>query len=156
MALVLEISRQLLHSRRFSAAILLCPLVVASSVGCNKGKSHVAVAVHSVQGTLKVKGQPAYGAFVSLVPKTAVEGVPTPRAMVNQDGTFTVSTFDGNDGAPEGDYVLTAQWSKPVKQGNEYVQGPSLIAPKFSSPQTSDIKIHVAAGENQLQPILLR
>jgi hypothetical protein len=107
-------------------------------------------------GAIQFRGQPANGAFVSLHPKNAAEGVPNPRAMVAQDGSFTVSTYDGNDGAPEGDYIVTVQWYKPVKQGNDLVGGPNVLPAKYASPRTSDVVVHIAAGENRLKPIQLR
>ena len=77
------------HSRRASAAAsptITCPCIRSS-------------------GAIKYQGQPIDGAFVSLHPKSATEGVPNPRATVAKDGSFTVSTYNGNDGAPEGDYI---------------------------------------------------
>ena len=93
--------------------------------------------VHPVVGAIQFRGQPADGAFVSLHPKNATEGVPNPRATVAKDGSFVVSTYDGNDGAPEGDYVVTVQWYKPVRQGNDLVGGPNVLPPKYASPRTS-------------------
>ena len=123
--------------------------------GCGKGdKNHVAV--HPVQGTIQFRGQPIEGAFVSLCPTSAIEGVPAPRATVAKDGSFAVTTYDGNDGAPEGEYVLTVQWYRLVRQGNELVGGPNVLPPKYASAKTSDVKIHVASGENRLNPIQIR
>jgi hypothetical protein len=123
--------------------------------GCGRSdKNHVAV--HPVQGAIQFRGQPMEGAFVSLHPKSATDGVPTPRATVAKDGTFTVTTYNGNDGAPEGDYVVTVQWYRPVRVGTDLVGGPNVLPAKYASAQTSDVQIRVAAGENQLQPIQLR
>jgi hypothetical protein len=130
-------------------------VLVAAAVGCSdSGKNRVAV--HPVQGAIQFRGQPTEGAFVSLHPKSAAAGVPTPRATVAKDGSFTVSTYDGNDGAPEGEYVVTVQWYKPVRQGNDLVGGPNVLPVKYASARTSDLKIRIAAGENRLQPIQLR
>jgi hypothetical protein len=137
--------------RRTKAAFVLAALAFA---GCSKSENHVPV--HPVVGVAQFRGQPVEGAFVSLYPKNAIEGVPHPRASVAKDGTFTVSTFNGSDGAPEGDYIVTLQWFKPVRQGNDLVSGPNVLPAKYASPKTSDVTIHVAAGENHLPPIQLR
>ncbi len=130
-------------------------LLVPSLVGCGRSdKNHVAV--HPVQGAIQFRGQPIAGAFVSLSPKNPIEGVPTPRATVGADGSFVLTTYDGNDGAPEGEYVLTVQWCKPVRQDNELIGGPNVLPPKYASAKTSDLKVTVAAGENHLKPIQLR
>jgi len=134
--------------------IAVLAAVMVSCLGCEKAENRVPV--HPVSGAIKFRGQAPAGAFVSLHPKQATQGVPNPRATVAKDGSFTVTTFDGNDGAPEGDYVLTVQWYKPVKQGNDLVGGPNVLPPKYASPRTSDVQIKVAASENRLQPIQLR
>jgi hypothetical protein len=138
------------HLFRFAAvAALLLP-----AIGCGRSNNHVAV--HPVQGAIQFRGQPVAGAFVSLTPKNPTEGVPVPRATVGTDGSFIVTTYDGNDGAPEGEYVLTVQWYKPVRQDNEIVGGPNVLPLKYASAKTSDLRITVAAGENRLNPIQIR
>jgi hypothetical protein len=83
-------------------------------------------------------------------------GAPSPRATVGPDGRFTLTTYEKQDGAPEGDYVLTIQWYKPVRQGNDVVGGPNVIPVKYGVAKTSDLSVRIAAGENQLKPIQLR
>jgi hypothetical protein len=140
--------------RQLNVAFVLAAFVAAGCTGCSKSQSHVPV--HPVSGLVKFQGQSPEGAFISLVPKTAIEGAPAPRASVGKDGSFTVSTFNGEDGAPEGEYTVTIQWYKPVRQGKDLVGGPNVLPAKYASAQTSDLTIHVAAGENHLQPIQLR
>lgn len=148
------ICRAHLHAREWVTAIVLATIGTLPGIGC--GKSENRVPVHPVQGAIQFRGQPAHGAFVLLHPKNAAAGVPNPRATVAQDGSFVVSTFDGNDGAPEGDYIVTVQWYRPVKQGNDLVGGPNVLPARYASPRTSDVIVHIAAGENQLAPIQLR
>ncbi|HEX3601939.1 MAG TPA: hypothetical protein VHU84_17430 [Lacipirellulaceae bacterium] len=137
-----------------NAAVVLVAFATVSCIGCSKSDSHVPV--NPVAGAIQFRGQPVEGAFVSLHPKNAIEGIPQPRASVAKDGTFTVSTFNGNDGAPEGDYIVTVQWYKPVRHGDDLVGGPNVLPAKYASPRTSDVTIHVAADENHLPPIQLR
>jgi hypothetical protein len=133
---------------------LATALLAVAVVGCGKAAPE-RVATHPAKGTITFKGQPTPGAFVTLHPKTPLENVPAPRANVGKDGSFEVTTFNGGDGAPEGDYIVTVQWYKPVKNGNDVVAGPNVIPPKYGKPQTSSVVIHIAACENQLQPIKL-
>jgi hypothetical protein len=146
--------RQHRFFRRLNSVIVLAGIGILSSVGCSKSENHVPV--YPVVGAIKYQGQPIAGAFVSLHPKSPTEGVPNPRASVEKDGSFTLSTFNGNDGAPEGEYIVTVQWYRPVRQGNDLVGGPNVLPVKYASARTSDVKIRVAAGENRLQPIQLR
>jgi hypothetical protein len=134
---------------------LTVAVVVVGLMGCAKSEP-AGVSVVPVKGTITFKGQPMPGAIVGLHPKTPLgENVPTPRASVTKDGTFEVSTYRGGDGAPEGEYVLTVQWYKPIKNGSDVVAGPNVIPPKYSRPETSDKIIKIAAGVNQLEPIKL-
>jgi hypothetical protein len=124
--------------------------------GCGKQDAS-RVPVHPATGALSFRGQPASGAFVSLHPKdSATVGAPSPRATVGPDGKFALSTYDSQDGAPEGNYVVTVQWYKPVRQNGDLVGGPNVLPQKYASIRTSDLVIKIAAGENQLQPIVIR
>jgi hypothetical protein len=110
-----------------------------------------------VHGVIDFRGQPLVGAFVTLHPKSAPGiDVPTPRASVAADGSFALTTFDRNDGAPAGDYVLTVLWYRPVKQGGDWIGGPNVLPKKYASPRTSEVSVTVAAADNRLKPIRLR
>jgi hypothetical protein len=124
-------------------------------IGCSESKPE-RVAVHPAVGTLTVKGQPAPGAFVTLHPKTKFgEDVPPPRANVDKNGSYKLTTFSGNDGAPEGEYTVTVRWYKPIKQGADLLQGPNVIPAKYTRPESSDLTVRIAAGDNSLPPIKL-
>jgi len=73
--------------------------------------------VFPVQGSLQANGKPLADAKlvfhpVQDLPKDASQFLP--RARTKEDGTFTVSTYKDNDGAPEGEYWVTVSW-----RGNE-------------------------------------
>lgn len=142
----------ILFSSVRGVATLAC---LVALLGCGEAKPD-RVAVHPAAGTITFKGQPAHGAFVTLHPKSGpVENVPTPRANVDKDGSFKVSTFDSSDGAPEGEYVITVRWYKLIKNGSDVVAGPDVIPRKYTNPASSDLTVRVAAGENTLPPIKL-
>jgi hypothetical protein len=137
------------------AGIAAFAVAMITLTGC--GSDETRVPVHPVEGAIQFRGQPAVGAFVALHPKDGVgSGVPSPRATVRPDGKFSFTTYDGDDGAPAGEYVLTVQWYKPVRQGNDLVGGPNILPRKYAAASTSDLRIHIAAGENHLEPIQLR
>jgi hypothetical protein len=131
-------------------------ITLATLAGCGHGDAS-RVPVHPTTGAIKFRGQPVSGAFVSLHPRGDTStGVPSPRATVGPDGNFALSTYDGQDGAPAGDYVLTVQWFKPIRQGNDLVGGPNVLPRKYASANTSDLIVKIAAGENRLVPIQIR
>jgi hypothetical protein len=151
-------TRSVRHSygRRLCVYLLFLATGIASLPGCSDIDS-ARVPVHPVLGVIQFRGQPINGAFVTFHPQgTASVGVPKPRASVMADGAFTLTTYDGNDGAPSGDYVLTVQWYRPVKLGGDWVGGPNILPKKYASPSTSNVRVTVVAGENRLNPIQLR
>lgn len=82
-------------------------------------------ACHPVQGQLFVRTQPAVGAIIQFQPQDGsrlddwTNGFP--RATVNADGTFDVSTYGDRDGAPAGEYVLLVEWptASAAREGDE-------------------------------------
>jgi hypothetical protein len=141
------------HSPLCSA--LLSVLMLGGLCGCNNKSGPERVPTFPVSGTVSFQGKPIPGAFVALHPKAAQENVPSPRASIGADGALKVSTYDGGDGAPEGEYVVTVEWYKPIKNGADVISGPNVIPKKYASPQTSDITIRVATQENTIPPIKL-
>lgn len=137
------------HSR-----ILLLPLLALSLFvgGCGEAEPE-RVATYPVEAVVTFQGKPIPGAFVVLHPKQPLADVPTPRASVNADGVLTVTTFNGGDGAPAGEYIVTVEWYKPIKNGADVVPGPNVLPPKYASPKTSDLLITISADTNQLPPI---
>ena len=97
---------------------LICTLVVASaliqSVGCSSGEARRPT--QPASGTLKILGKAAPGATLVFHPDQPWgKDEPKPRATVKPDGSFEVTTYEGNDGAPEGNYTVTVEWFVPNK-----------------------------------------
>ena len=91
-------------SKRNSLAVLLSVIV---AVGCGESGR---MKVYPVSGRMLVKGKPAVGAQVSFyaTDKTLIaEDAPFPRAIVEEDGTFRLTSYDPADGAPAGNYSVT-------------------------------------------------
>lgn len=111
--------------------------------------------MYPARGAITYKGQPIPGAFIALHPKTPSVDIPSPRASVKQTGTFDLTTFDSGDGAPEGDYVVTVQWYKPIHKGGEVVAGPNVIPRKYARASTSELTVRIVSGNNELPLIRL-
>jgi hypothetical protein len=141
--------------RRHGVGLLSAAIAVLAFAGCGEAKPQQ-VPVFPVKGTITFKGEPTVGATIGLHPKTApAEAYPSPRASVGVDGTFKVSTYEGGDGAPEGDYALTVMWYKPVKKGNDVTSGPNVIPAKYTKAETTELEFKVTAGENTIPAIQL-
>jgi hypothetical protein len=140
-------------------ALALLAVVSAGAMslfaGCGKVDPSQ-VRVFPVKGQVQFEGQATPGALIVLHPARADPQAPRPRGKVNKDGTFALSTYRPNDGAPSGDYTATVEWPTFVGSGEDVRVGPNLLPPKYGNPKTSDLRVRVAEGSNQLQPIQLR
>lgn len=136
-----------------SNAILL--LIVAASltaIGCSGESS---TPVYPTSGTLTVNGEPARGAIIGLHP---VQGEidqrgTIPAGKVKEDGTFVVSTFGLDDGAPEGRYTLTVFWPQFPSRDDP---GDDRLRGKYALPASSTNKVTITPGTNSLPPLDLK
>lgn len=132
---------------------LYAAVVVAGCVvfqGCGGNDWHAKT--HPTRGRLTVNGQPAGGAVVEL--HSTGETKPDvrnsrPWAVVQEDGTYTLSTYESGDGAPLGEYALVVRWPPDVNQ-------PSLVdrlGNAYSRPEKSKWRVTINEGENELPPV---
>lgn len=104
-----------------------------------------------VEGHVTINGRPPAGAIVHLYPVgEAVDPRNSrPWGMVEEDGSFTLSTYEQGDGAPVGEYIFTIIWpldpSVPVPTDR--------LGYAYSTPEKSDYRVRVVAGETELEPI---
>ena len=126
--------------------------LILSPSGCSKVSDHLPV--YSVRGKVLLGDKPAAGALVLFHAKTdANAAVPRPHGRVAQDGTFSLSTYEAEDGAPAGDYVVTIDWRKDLPA---HVPGaPKLLPTRYSAPHQSPLRATVEPADNQLQPFQL-
>lgn len=123
--------------------------------GCSGGDGRVAV--YPVKGKVTVAGEVPEGALIVFYPaEGGGEKELRPSAKVRQDGSFSLTTYEADDGAPSGEYTATIQWNKLVKKGQDYVGGPNVVPKEYASRDTSRWKIKVAAGPNELPPFEIK
>ncbi len=141
---------------KFAMSILL--LFLVGLAGCGSSTDANQLPVFPVKGQLAFHGKPASGAYVVLHPKAAVGSkVIPPRGQVREDGTFSLSTYSADDGAPAGEYKVTVELHSIVKQANgDFSRGPNLVPKQYGNPKTSPLTVQIAEGENTLQPIVLK
>lgn len=142
------------HASRQAAAAAIA-LVTLLAAGCSKTETD-RVPVFPVTGQVTFDGRPAAGAFVVFHRKDNTVGFPPPRAQVDQQGNFAVSTYVSQDGAPVGEYVVTVELRKVVDKDGEFVPGPNVLPPKYSSPKTTSLVAKINEGENSLPIKIVR
>jgi hypothetical protein len=78
---------------------------------------------HPVAGTITIDGAPAEpGILVLLHPQfTETDKYPIhPRGATTENGAFKITTYNADDGAPEGEYVATVEWPQRVGLSPHY------------------------------------
>ena len=135
-----------------TGAILALGFAVSGS-GCAPTDGRLPV--YRVAGQVSVRNEAPEGALVVLHPTGTAPAEVRPSAKVQRDGSFELTTFEANDGAPAGDYVATLQWNKLVKQRGNYSAGPNLVPRAYASATTSPWKVTVAARPNTLSPLAI-
>lgn len=129
-------------------------LLAVALAGCSSEKHDNRKAVFPVRGKLLVDNQPAPGALIVLHPVNAAAQSERPFGKANSDGTFELTTYEGQDGAPAGEYIVTAEWQFSV---DKEAPGPwpNALPPQFADPKRSELKVTIAPGSNDLQPFSL-
>lgn len=117
--------------RRFTLVLIL---LSAFSSGCERATFR-RVPVYSVTGQLFVRGQPAVSARIELQSLDDI-GLNRlrPHANVQPDGTFSLTTYSTEDGAPSGNYALTVAWPAPPKHRFDPA-GPDRLKGRYADPR---------------------
>ena len=120
-------------------------------VGCGSGESRMPT--HAVRGKLTDGSKPVAHAQMVFHPVGWSAEVPKPRGKTDEKGEFTLTTYDGNDGAPAGQYkVSVEQWKTVSVDAGPVNQLPA----KFADPEKSGLTATVTAGPTDLQPFVVK
>ena len=133
-----------MDARWWSAALL--SIAVA---GCRGDK--VKIATYPVVGEVLYGGKPAAGVRVFLQSEaSSPPDLPmNPHGVTGPDGRFALSTYEKDDGAPEGKYQVILHWPTEARESQidrlrgMYGRGRSLLS------------VSIKAADNVLPPIRL-
>ena len=132
------------------AAVLAAMAVVAA--GC--GQDSPQLPTYPVTGSVLVGGRPADRADVVFRRVDAAEaGQPVSVGRTTSDGSFRLSTFAADDGAPAGKYAVTVVW--PVYEENalgEEVRGADRLKGRFGDARKPELHVDIEARDNRLPP----
>jgi hypothetical protein len=130
-----------------------CALLALLLSSCGKGRK----ALYPVTGrVLDGDNQPATGALVIFHPVGADDQDPNkPRAYVDDQGSYTLTTYEKDDGAPAGKYVVTVEW-RPKKQQPFGPAPEDRLRGRYSNPKTSKLRAEVKEGPTQLEPFVVK
>lgn len=109
--------------------ILATALVALSACGGKKFPT-----TYPVKGKVLVNGQPAKACQITFNP-TGTGGDPatkaTPQGETDEKGEFQLTSYNANDGAPEGEYVVTINWRDRVGM-SQALEGPDRLGGVYS------------------------
>ncbi len=134
--------------------IALAFVLAMASIGCSEKAK-----LNPVQGKVLLGGQPLAGALVSFHPQDRKADPPT--GYTKEDGTFSVMTGEV-EGAKPGTYQITIMCQVPVKTksggmsfgGTEETE--DRLKGAYSNRDSSQIKVTIKDGPNQLEPFDLK
>jgi len=132
------------------AFIALAALLTWSVIGMRQPGPPVPV--NPVLGRLQVGTQNPAGAQLVFHPVSGqLPDQAVPRATTRQDGSFVLSTFGMEDGAPKGEYIVTVQWFRIGKDG----AGPNVLPSRYARADLSPLRVTVHEGHNDLPPLVI-
>jgi hypothetical protein len=136
---------------RSCGLLLGCVAVAFIPVAC--GAREGRGPVYPVEGKVTIAGEVPEGALVVLYPVSAADGdVVRPSGKVRKDGSFRLTTFEADDGAPKGNYTATIQWNKLINRGADFVAGPNIAPAEYARQESSPWKVTVEGRANTLPP----
>src|SRR5271165_6725616 len=127
-------------------------LMISGLSGCGE-PTYPTPTLHPVKGQILLSdGKPLTSGHVVLVSNQDVEF----PGKVESDGRFSIKSGAG-DGAPEGEYTVRIEPEpQPGTAGRAKRGAANLPFPaRYASETTSDLKVTVKPGENDLKPIKL-
>jgi hypothetical protein len=136
--------------RRLGVLVLLLAAGAAGCYSSSGRQPEERLPVYPVRGQVFVNGLPAEGAFVVFHPEydPADPDHPRPRAKVRPDGSFALWTYETDDGAPAGTYVVTVVWA-PGEFENDRLGG------LYADPARPRLTTVVLKRPNDLPPFRL-
>ena len=110
--------------------------------------------VYPVKGKIIYSGESLEGAVIAFHPADAKSDGPVPYGVIQRDGSFQLSTYGPNDGAPAGSYRVTVTLDIIPENGERedaYPSGPQ----RYASLDTTDLTAEVPSGGGELPAFTL-
>jgi hypothetical protein len=130
-------------------AVLVFALIVLLP-SCSKSDRKAVYPVHG--RVVDSDNQPAVGALL-IFHRTEADpnDLNKPRGYVDADGSFSLTTYTKDDGAPEGEYLVSIEWLPPptspfARRGVDRLQG------RYRDPTTSGLRFRIEKQANNVLP----
>lgn len=145
------------HLARFRYRSLIFLAALACSA-CGDSEQ-TRVPVFKAKGKVYLRNQPTVGALVIFHPANPADTTsPRPVGRVGPDGSFTLTTFAQDDGAPAGMYDVSILWLTKKEGEDDDDDGQNTedqLQGLYSNPRAAGIRRQIKEGDNDLEPIKL-
>lgn len=127
-------------------------LVCLSVAGCS-GQDDWQASTYPARGSVVINGEPPVNLIVTFHPVDASVDVrqSEPWGIVKEDGSYSLRTYEPDDGAPPGEYQVTLLWRNDLKVPD----GKDRLGFAYSKPEQSQWRFTVKKGKNTFPPIEL-
>lgn len=128
-----------------AATALLWGLVVLPACD-SEPRGGPRVPTYPIVGQVTVDGAPAGNLLVVCHSTDGESAVPISiSAYTDAEGHFSISTYEGGDGAPVGTYALTFMWGQINLMSGRYGP-PDKLHGRYADPETSEFTVSVVEG----------
>ena len=99
---------------RFAEICIVC-IIATKVLGCSKVERLPGPQPQPVRGKVVLQGKPTKGLCVAFHPVKQWEGAQfAPSGVTDSNGEFQLRSYEKNDGAPVGEYVVTFTWPQEI------------------------------------------
>jgi hypothetical protein len=148
--------------RTFSPVHLVLRLAVAAAlvafVACSSGRA--VHKVYPVKGKILVNGKPANECKIYLNRTFDDKNPVMPTGLTNESGEFQITSYDTNDGAPEGKYVVTIEWRERSGLTKMDYDGPDRLGGAYAKVESTKglpgFTVQVERQPQELPPFELK
>jgi hypothetical protein len=113
-----------------------------------------------VTGSVFFEGKPAAGAVVTFHKAETDDKSILPNGKVQDDGSFELTTYEMDDGVPEGEYNVVIYWEKKLPKaqpgsGDDDDPATQVLPSRYLKPEASGISVKITKETGQLEPFRL-
>jgi hypothetical protein len=124
--------------------------------GCKRSRLDELPPVYPVKGEIFFGGKPAVGAVIAFHPIEKKAGpLSTSRGTADAEGKFSLTTFVTNDGASDGEHIVTVYWpERPLDPNGAGHELPAdKLGGRFASATQSTLRARIARRTTALSRI---
>jgi hypothetical protein len=134
--------------------MILSGLILAALAGCS---NHHRAPVYPVHGQVLLNGKPLSDAIVAFHAPEHMALDAFPAAHTDADGRFELTSYEHNDGAPEGAYTISVVCfrARSIRRGQEG-RADNVVPQRYANPASSGLSATVASQSNDLPAIKLK